>query len=228
MQGMRGVRLLFVFFLISIMFIGVSGCMISDNVGAVEYLENKYNEEFVGIDWYDTGEYRCYPVSNKDQIVRVFHEKEDGKISMKDDYYGWLIKDEYMELTNSIVRQWFPDEDIKMFSNFTVSFFEDEYTAVTPLADAMANEPRDLGSNVWIFVAEDEWLNTDVFESKCVELVKSLKDSNYHTGLIMYAVQREQLNNIDKDNYPRYFLRNQNSREFGFLFEFRKNVKSIE
>jgi len=197
-----------------------------NNSKAVEHLEKKYNEEFVGIKWYDDNVYGCRPVSNEDWIVKVYFLKEDGQKFIRDDYYGLLKKDEYLELTNNITRQWFPDEEIKIFSRFTSSFFVDEYRADTPLVDVMANNSFHMISCIDVFIAEDEGLNKDVFEAKCNNLVESLESANYTTLLVVYAIHNDYLAIISEDNYTNYFLRNKRSRESGYLSEFRKVIKS--
>ena len=129
-----------------------------------------------------------------------------------------------MELTNSIVRQWFPDEDIKVFSNFTSSFFMDEYTATTPLEEAMVRTPRNLSTNLWLYVAGDRGLKTEVFGSKCIELTKALKDANYHTSLEIFAVNNDHMTRINEENYTIYFFKVYNNREDGLLYEFKENI----
>ena len=189
---------------------------------AKEHLENKYNEEFVDIAWNNYDEYRCHPASNKDVTVKVFVEKENGETVIEDNYYGWLIRDEYTELTDKIIRQWFPDEEIKIFFNFTNSYFE--YPPATSLVEAMAESPKSVSSNLWIFIAEEEGLDTDVFAAKCLDFTEALKEANYETSLKVFAIQGEHLEkSVNEDNYKKHFSKNKN-RENGFLYEFRAGI----
>jgi len=191
----------------------------ANNSKAVDYLEKKYNEKFVGIKWYDGDVYECYPASNEDWIVKVYFLEEDGKKILKDDYYRWLKRDEYNRLVNNIIKQWFSTEEIKVFSSFGYSWFQDEYMASTPLTVAMAKTPRNFSSVIWIFIAEDDRLDTMSFETKCNSLAQSFREADFHTTLKVFAVKSDVLENIVEDNYPRYFLDNGKSRDNGYLFD---------
>lgn len=192
---------------------------------AIDYLEKKYGEEFVGIKWYDSNVYGCYPIANEDWIVKVYFLREDGKSFIRDDYYGWLKKDEYLEMTHKIIRQWFPDEEMKVFSNFSSSYFKDEYTTTTPLMDAMVDNPLNFISTLSVFVAADDGMNTNAFELRCHNLVESLRLANYNSLLVVYAVRGDNLETIEEDNYSNYFLRNNRSKESGYLYEYRSVIK---
>jgi len=190
---------------------------------AVIHLEKKYNEEFVGVGWHDTNVYKCYPVANEGWIAKVYFEREDGKRVIKDDYYGWLKKEEYLEITNSITRQWFPSENIKMYSNFSASYFKDEYTATTPLIEAMDRTPFNFLSSIRIFIAMDDGLDAVVFELKCMHIAELLREANYNTSIKVIAVQSDHLENINEDNYAQFFSMNKNI-ESGFLYEFHVGI----
>jgi len=200
----------------------------ANNSKAVDYLEKKYNEKFVGIKWYDSDVYECYPASNEDWIVKVYFLEEDGKSIFKDDYYRWLKMEEFNELTNNIIQQCFPDVDQQVFCSFGYSWFPDEYTVEISISEAMAKSPRSISSNIWVFIAEDEGLDTAEFVSKCKKLTVSLREANYHTHLSVFAVQKDYMDRINSDNYPNYFLRNKKSSESGYLYEFIESVFVVD
>jgi hypothetical protein len=127
-------------------------------------------------------------------------------------------------MTHKIIRQWFPDEEIKLFTSFNASYFQDEYTITTSLEDAMINTPRNLSSNIWLFVSEDTRLDVGVFSLKCKGIADSLKEANCHTTLKVFAVQGEKLGNINADNYTNFFLRNEKSQESGYIYDFSEGI----
>ncbi len=121
----------------------------------IKYLEKKYDERFKveeiilrGMDNpYD--EIHCYLENNENIKCKVYiFGMPDEEIDIKDNYYGTIVEKEYKNIIQNLIsKTW---KNIKIYVDFNVSYFPNEFDKETELSIAMQREPLFFRSIVWV------------------------------------------------------------------------------
>lgn len=134
-----------------------------------------------------------------EQTITVYCQKSGDSLSFKDDYYGYLVRDEYEKKLQQILETHL--REYKFFFNFTASFFPADLTGDYSLENALDTYGISLQSNIYVFVLDDsDMLSADVFSEVTAELQKN-KIVCY---VAIYEVSSEDYVLLTQDTYDDY------------------------
>lgn len=188
---------------------GMSGCMRGNranlNEQAKAYLEEKYNESFTikaSIDKSIDVQYEelfFISETHPDDIVTVYHEKDDSGYYFQDNYYGILVRNEYEQKLKNIIGKHL--ENYKVYFNFTASYFPDDLNASSSLSDAMQNYENSFYANVYLFISDK---SIDGQSADYSEIPNELEAQKMYCYFAVYEVTEEKYSSFTEDNYGEY------------------------
>ena len=193
---MKKLKAVLSIFLVIIIALGGSGCMEEKIIHSdvTNYLETKYNDTFYvdetispGI---DVKYYHCHSSQHSDKQFVVY--KENGKY--KDNYFGILIHQQYLNILNSILSNYF--DDFKVYFRFINNFFDDDIVEINELSKYLRECPEQFFVDIFIYTSEEnaEEINID-------SLTNELKDEFVNYYISLNLVDEETLKIIEEDTY---------------------------
>ncbi len=164
--------------IILIILIGVSGCMSANSklsskekeTKVLEYLKNKYNEEFVPLSISESGWGQGHDVivlypknGKKEDVFQAWGTKmDDGTYSVSDGYFKYIIKSEYETAMSSFVKGIY--KEFKLYTDFGEGVFPDKLNKNTKISDIYNSSPN-ISSETIVFVKKSSADGIDVSES---------------------------------------------------------------
>jgi len=199
---------------------------------AIAYIEGKYGKTFTPLS-YDFADY----LSNEDMVecytegmdpdkehVTIFIDNENGKVKYRDNYFGFLIRDEMEAYVNNIVTKEFPE--CKSFVAINIDSFPDELDYDNHLED-LYRVQKDYWMTVTVFIKADENIATEDYQEKTSHIVSELQDSKHRYTFAIYAVNQDYYDGLERykqeDFWNQYFS-NENRKEDIYIFEQHKTI----
>lgn len=172
----------------------------------LNYLEDKYNEEFTIIsiqgkeflEPLNVAKVFVYPTKGDKERDRFQAERTmtDGKASFADSYFGLLIRDEYNERISSVVSKYFDRFAVdSSFGNST--YFSNEYDETKSLQDAI-DGGQDIFSNVNILVAPT--CTEDEFNKNVENISNEIGNLKLPMGVGIYYSKSDDLSSLYTNN----------------------------
>ena len=164
-----------------------------------QFLESKYSESFrpysMITDSIDQPyiEYFFIADSNPNVFNRVIY---DG-IDFYDDYFGTLIKEEYLQIVSSIINQF--DKTAKCFADFKARSFPNDFCSKNMLYIMLRKMKKKLAANIYVFINKSSKFNVETIEE-----IKDLLELNQLTGNLYICIIQGPLSNINNDNYKNF------------------------
>ena len=167
-QMKKSMRIFAVLSVLIILFIGMSsGCIeTSHKSKMLSYLKNKYHQEFTakvfcGKSWaYNYDELSAYPVGKEDQVFLVRGENTKwGFYTCHDNYYEYIIRDDYEKAISDIVGNYFTD--FKVYMQPSEGMHDDRLNYGVKVEDIYDYDKRFL-TELLIFVKQDNTTDKDL------------------------------------------------------------------
>lgn len=191
---------------------------------AVEYLNNKYGEEFKTVEgeWKYRGDdslfmssttfnsKEAYAVNNPDRTFVVKRTQEKMKVTWTDDYQSILMEPYIKEYYEPIVKEYWPD------SKFTISAFgggtSEKLTKEEYFESMTKDKPLPPMTNIYVFVDENELNNIDKEVKKIDDFIHYIYEKNL--DITLYINYTKDYRSIDLEKY----LNNVNNDENDFVY----------
>ena len=132
----------------------------------LEYLEDKYGEEFeplsyAGESWaYSYDKLSAHPKGKEDQIFNIQGCKnKEGKYVCHDNYFYYIIRDEYEQAMSNIVKIYFTD--FKLYMQRGDFMYGDNLNYGTKVEDIYSNDER-FCADINMFVKKSEIMNQNI------------------------------------------------------------------
>ncbi|MDD4590774.1 MAG: hypothetical protein PHG06_10160 [Parabacteroides sp.] len=162
----RYIRIFMVFCTAFILILG-NGCFLkSHKTLMLEYLEDKYGEEFeplsyAGESWaYSYDKLSAHPKGKEDQIFNIQGCKnKEGKYVCHDNYFYYIIRDEYEQAMSNIVKIYFTD--FKLYMQRGDFMYGDNLNYGTKVEDIYSNDER-FCADINMFVKKSEIMNQNI------------------------------------------------------------------
>lgn len=186
---------------------------------AIEHLEQKYGVEVTPF-VYETGDFmsstdevRFYGPSIDETCEHgtVYILKENGDVKYVDNYFGYLVREEYERIVTSMVCQEF--KEAKVFA-YRCESLPDNFNNEDMLQEAL-DSGEQLYSSLRIFVEANQGLTQEAFEEKCNALTEKMKKENIGDWFYFYQVGSNVVDKLTRANYMDYFdLMNPDGEEY--------------
>lgn len=166
------------------------------NSDVTNYLETKYGDTFYVDETISPGidvryyEYHCHSSQHPDRRFVVY--KEDGKY--QDNYFGILIRQQYIDLLNSILSNYF--DDFKVYIRFPANFFGDDVVEVSEWSRYLREYSQQFFVDIFIYTDDEnaKKINID-------SLTNELKNEFINYYISLNLVDEETLKTVEEDTY---------------------------
>ncbi len=193
----------------------------------INYLEEKYGEEFEGVSYasseilkpYD--EFWVYPKNGDKKndlfmVTGVFSE-DSKKYEMHDSYFGILIHDRYQsyvnELLNSIINNFYLLVNTKSFITYA-----DRYNRNTEINEIYKrDEDKGLSSYMYIYIKQSSLKDEDE-KNILMKIAEIMRENNLECRIKLYIVYDYKYNYFI-DNFNNMHIREENWKEYYFFGE---------
>lgn len=203
----KGKKLCSVLFVAGMLF-GMTGCCITQeqaNKAALKRFEERYGVDYeilytevIG----DSREHRneinifVEDYMEEGEKARIKSWKEKGKAVSSDDFFGFVIRDDYEERVKKIAEEEY--QNVKVYADFSYCIVRnDALTINSTLEDAY-----ELGEKVFpdidIVVVPDEGENA--YQEKGERIANRLREENLQGSIEIYPVSEEDMEKIDRMN----------------------------
>lgn len=186
---------------------GGTGCMNSNEKikdDMLTYANDKYGETFeadtlVMANWaYHYDKLYAHPAGRpEDEFLIEHYVDEQGRSSFADGYFGILIKDEYKENIEAIVKPVFPES--KVFVSFNESVFSNRLNANSMVKD-IYNAEEKFTSSIIVFIPQ-RCIGKNEFDIGPFEIIGKEMIEKKITGRVsFYLLENELFDSITEGN----------------------------
>ena len=173
---------------------------------AIEHLEEKYGTEFTPFVYEradfmsSTDEVRYYAegIDESCEYGLVYVSKENGKITYKDNYFAFTVREECEELVQSYFAEEF--DEVKVFAN-NCKLLPEELKKGSTLEDALACGSR-LFSSFRVYVGTD--ITQEEFRERCEAVRLKLIDKGIYSAYYIYQIGIGVTQELTRANYLDY------------------------
>ena len=170
----------------------------------LKYLEEKYGEEFEekygeGSNYEEMGFYKKGTNPETD-VARLFRKVENGKLVMKDNYYGILVREEYEGIVSKEVEKVFGTNKVYMNGGFYGSWFPDNFKKEIKYYDAL--KQKEIIGSVVIYIENQD--NNKISKEKVEKMNELLREKQIDGGYLIVLMKDNHLKNLTRENHWDY------------------------
>lgn len=203
-RGRKWCSILFV----TSMFFGMTGCCITQaqaNKAALKNFEDRYGVDYeilytevIGDSVEHRNEINIYveDYMEEGERARIKVWKEKGKAESSDNFWGFVIRDDYEERVKKIVGEEYAEA--KVYVDFFYCNFENDALTI----DTTLEEAYELGEKVYpdidIAVVPEE--GEEAYQEKGERIANRLREENLQGSIGIYPVSEEVMEEIDRMN----------------------------
>jgi len=170
----------------------------------LEYLEDKYGEEFVplsyaGESWaYSYDKLSAHPKGKEDQIFNIQGCKnKEGKYVCHDNYFYYIIRDEYEQAMSNIVKIYFTD--FKLYMLRGEGMYPDRLNYGTKIKD-IYKEGEKFNANFNLFVKKSNTKSIGI-DKMLIEIAQKRLEQKFIGELSFYNTYDEKYKLINREKW---------------------------
>lgn len=188
----------------------------SKELQMLNYMKNKYDKEFVTVNYINTSKEENEYVDiltlipknelkededptrlmGDKRVSNVYYNRQTDEIT--DNYFGTIIRDEYFNLINDVVSSNFSGKYKLYFSIYNVNTFPNEYKKDTQMYDYISKfgKPNAL---LTMFVETSDGYSSESAERDIKKVMEELKKQEFPVTITTYFLEDTKVKDLDED-----------------------------
>lgn len=170
---------------------------------ALEYMKEKYKEEFVGVSYGLAGasifnsydHFKVYPkrLTENDLIYITGRYNDRGEYVFRDSYFEILIEDRYREYVGNLLDELYPEYFLKINGRMAVQFersLPDRLTKDIPINEIYTPDETFFSPLIYVYISQSQ-LNQKNIADHAHMIANKFLEHNLNCTIYLYVVKQE-------------------------------------